>query len=104
MHTKYPDTLPYTYTSQDLSAIEALATSKYRTDPWNWGEEPQSDYQIDLKTNSGTLQLHFDTNPNGLISRIHIFGDYVGSLEREALEARLIGCPPVEEVLQKALM
>jgi len=94
---------PYTYTPQDLAAIETLASSKYRTNQWNWGDEPQFTHQTDLKTDFGTLQLHFDTDSNGLISRIHIFGDYIGNFEREALEARLIGHPPIESALEQAL-
>jgi len=95
---------PYTYTPQDLTAIELLATSKYRTHLWNWGDEPQFSHQTDLKTDFGTLQLHFDTDTNGLISRIHIFGDYISNFEREALEARLIGCQPIESALKQALI
>ena len=99
MRANYPNMQLYTYTREDLAAIEMLAACKYRTDSWNWGEEPQFACQTDLKTPSGTLQLHFDLDGQGVISRIRIFGDYVGGLEREALEARLLGCLPDEEVL-----
>ena len=94
MQSEYPDMQPYTYTSDDLNTIENLAHLKYRTHLWNWGEEPLFAYQTDLKTNTGTMQLHYDTDDNGLISRIRIYGDYVGDFEREALEARLTGCAP----------
>ena len=94
MQGAYSDMQPYSYSQDDLSAIERLAASKYRTDKWNWGEEPQFARQTDLKTDSGTLQLHFDTEHSGTISRIRIFGDYIGNFEREAWEAHLIGCRP----------
>ena len=103
MGNHYPNVQPYAYTPEDLASIHTLAGSKYGTDTWNWGENPQYAYQTDLKTDSGCLQLHFDLNPQGLISRIRIFGDYVAPLDREALENRLIGCQPDEQALAERL-
>ena len=94
MRTTYPNMQPYEYTHNDLTAIESLSAAKYRTDMWNWGEEPQFAHQTEVKSASGTLQLHYDTDSHGLVSRIRIFGDYVNDFEREAMEAHFIGAPP----------
>ena len=99
MRSTYLNMHLYEYTRNDLAAIENVASAKYRTKAWNWGEEPQFSRQTEVKTIFGALQLYFDTDSNGLISRIRLFGDYVGEMEREALEARLIGCRAEEERL-----
>jgi len=91
MRGTYPHIEPYTYTPEDIHAIDTLANTKYRTALWNWGEEPLYAHQTDLKTDFGTVQLHYDTDDNGLISRLRIYSDYVGDFEREALEARWMG-------------
>ncbi|MCL1973545.1 MAG: lipoate--protein ligase [Bacteroidetes bacterium] len=103
MGSRYPNMQPYTYTSKDLAAIQLLADSKYGTFAWNWGEEPQYAQQMELKTSSGNLQLHFDLNFQGLISRIRIYGDYVAPIDREVLEALLIGSLPDKEALMRLL-
>jgi len=91
MRGTYPHIEPYAYTPEDLNAIDTLASTKYRTDLWNWGQEPLFAHQADLKTDSGTVQLHYDTDDNGLISRIRIYSDYVGDFAREAMEAQWMG-------------
>jgi len=100
MRTTFPEMRPYAYTPDDLSAIEQLAASKYRTNEWNWGDEPQFTHQMEFKTASGNLQLYYDTDSNGLISLAHVFGDYIADFEREAIESRLIGCKAEEEMLK----
>ena len=101
MRATYPNVQPYVYTQDDLAAIQSLTDAKYGTDDWNWGEEPQFTHQTEVKTSSGTLQLYYDTDPDGLISHISVFGDYIGHLERDSLEIRLRGCRPEEELLKK---
>ena len=89
----------YTYTQDDLNAIESLSITKYRTDAWNWGDEPQFAHQMEVKTSSGTLQLYYDTDSGGTISRIRIFGDYVDGMEQEKFEKQIIGKIISEEKL-----
>jgi lipoate-protein ligase A len=50
MHSAYSEMKPYSYTSDDLVAIESLAASKYDTLEWNWGEEPRFAHQMELKS------------------------------------------------------
>ena len=101
MRTTCSNVQLYTYTPDDINIIESIAATKYRTDAWNWGDEPQSAHQIEVKTSSGTLQLYYDTNSDGFISHIRIFGDHVEGIEQEKLEKQLIGMKmSVEEVLE----
>ena len=103
MHSAYPNVHSCEYTPDDLKTIESIAASKYRTKEWNWGKEPNFSHTVEVKTESGNLQLYYDTDQDGFISRIHIFGDYVGQLPREALEVHLIGIRPEEELLRNLL-
>jgi lipoate-protein ligase A len=103
MRATYPNIRQYQYTPNDLVGIELLSATKYNTDIWNWGEEPQFTHYTEVKTASGNVQLFYDTDSNDLISRIRIYGDYVNQFEREELEKRLMGCQPSEQTLSEIL-
>lgn len=98
----YPEVQNYTYSSEDLAAIDKLVKEKYDTWQWNFGCSPQYNLQHSLRSQAGHVELYLEVQ-KGIITGIRIFGDFFSDQEIGELEAALCGLPHQREFLAKAL-
>ncbi|MBR4771176.1 MAG: lipoate--protein ligase [Bacteroidales bacterium] len=87
---------PYTYTQEDIQAIDLLAERKYRRAEWNFAAGPAYSYVKTAKFPCGTITLTAKIE-KGIIEGLAITGDYFFTLNtREFCEA-MRGCPLSKE-------
>jgi lipoate-protein ligase A len=87
---KYEDVKFYTYTPEDIAAIEALVESKYKTWEWNFGYSPKYAFQKMIKTEGGNIEIYMNVE-KGIIENIKFHGDFFNVKEVEELEGLLLG-------------
>ncbi len=66
---------PYSWSEEDLRAIEEIAKSRYRRDSWNFGASPKYGLNKVKKFPAGLVELSFDVS-SGKISALEIRGDF----------------------------
>jgi len=79
------------YSEKDLRAIGELKETKYATDEWNFGKNPDSQFTRVAKLSSGLVETHL-TVEDGRIKQIEIFGDYFSDEPTDGLCQKLNGC------------
>ena len=86
------DCTPYTYTEEDLAAIDALRDGRFGNPDWNFGTSPACRFSKVRKFPAGLVEAHFDVR-DGRIRHLQVFGDYF--FERPTAEfcEALEGCP-----------
>ena len=78
--------------AQVIAEVNKLADEKYRTWDWNYGSSPEFTYQHKIRyEGKGTVDVRLNVE-QGKITKIKIFGDFLGSQGTEQLEAALITC------------
>ena len=87
---KYEDVQFYTYTPEDIAAIEALVESKYKTWEWNFGYSPKYAFQKMIKTEGGNIEIYMNVE-KGIIENIKFHGDFFNVKDVEELEGLLLG-------------
>jgi lipoate-protein ligase A len=87
---RYEDVKFYTYTPEDIAAIEALVESKYKTWEWNFGYSPKYAFQKMIKTEGGNIEIYMNVD-KGIIENIKLHGDFFNVKEVEELEGLLLG-------------
>jgi lipoate-protein ligase A len=87
---RYEDVKFYTYTPEDIAAIEALVESKYKTWEWNFGYSPKYAFQKMIKTEGGNIEIYMNVE-KGIIENIKFHGDFFNVKEVEELEGLLLG-------------
>ena len=86
------DCTPYTYSREDLAAIETLRRERFGNPAWNFGASPACAVSNVRKFPAGLLEAHFDVR-DGRICGLRIFGDYFFERPTEDFCALLEGCP-----------
>lgn len=74
----------------DWEAVHELTARKYATWEWNYGESPEFNVQKTRRFPAGEIDLRIDVQ-EGRISRLRVFGDFIGSADVAGLEAILRG-------------
>jgi lipoate-protein ligase A len=94
---KYQTVKFYSYTPQDMAAIQELVDSKYKTWEWNFGYSPKYAFQKLIKTEGGNIEIYMNVE-KGIITSIKFHGDFFNVKDVEELEAALMGSKhtPVE--------
>ena len=87
---RYEDVEFYTYTPEDIAAIEALVESKYKTWEWNFGYSPKYAFQKMIKTEGGNIEIYMNVE-KGIIENIKFHGDFFNVKDVEELEGLLLG-------------
>ena len=82
----------YTLTAADREAVDRLAREKYATWQWNYGRSPACKIRRDLKCAAGLVTVQMDVN-HGVISALHLSGDFFGNGDLHELEEALTGLP-----------
>ncbi len=99
----YPDAQLYELTDDDHKKIEELASVKYSTWDWNFGNSPAYNFRKVMRTgNSGTLEFCMDVR-NGVIKQTRIFGDYFSHSDPKEIEAVLADIPHEEKAIRHAV-
>jgi lipoate-protein ligase A len=81
----------YTYSDDDIQAIEKIAEEKYRTWDWNFGYSPKYTYQKLIKTNGGNIEIYFYVE-KGVIEEAKFHGDFFNIEDKLEIETALKGC------------
>ena len=85
----YPDAKAYTFTDEDIEAINRLVEKKYGTWEWNYGKSPKFNYKHSRKFSAGVIEVYAEIE-NGIIKDIHFHGDYFGHEDVSAITNQLI--------------
>lgn len=83
-----PDLQEHSLTPEEMTAIQLLAESKYRTWEWNYGGSPPFTLSKSQKYPFGlvTLRLYIES---GQLRTLKIYGDFFGRKEAGILEKKL---------------
>lgn len=82
------DSRMYTFTPEDIKAIEKIRDEKYATEQWNYGYSPNYSFKKGLRTNGGTIEMNLDVE-KGIIRKAKIFGDFFNEKDIEEIEKAL---------------
>lgn len=86
------DITEYHLTDEDQAAISKLMHDKYETWEWNYGFYKEYSVRREAKFDSGLITVDMDIE-HGIISDIHLSGDFFGSGDIRDLELQLRGVP-----------
>lgn len=89
-------------TDSDWKAVHELATSRYGSWAWNYGENPPSNVQHAIRYPAGEIDARIDVR-EGRIESIRLFGDFMGRFDVSELEAKLIRVPFDRQSISAAL-
>ena len=96
------DCVPYTFTEEDITAIEKIKDKKYATDEWNYGMSPAYSFRKEIKTDGGMLEMNLDVE-KGVIQKVKIFGDFFNERDIAEIEKALESQAHNEAVLRAVL-
>lgn len=97
-----PDAEMYSFSTQDIDAINQLREEKYLSWDWNFGYSPQYNFRKTLKTDGGKLEVVLKVT-NGIIENARFFGDYFNKLDPSDIEQALVGTAHREAALKDKL-
>lgn len=80
----------YTFTEEDISAINELVKDKYSRYEWNVGRSPKAENTFEARFDFGTFRMDFDT-VNGLMKNVRITGDFFSAKPVSELESKIEG-------------
>lgn len=86
----YPDFKVYEPTSEDIAAIEKLATEKYQTWDWIFGYSPRYRFTNTIETPNDTISVSLLVE-KGRITEAAFFGEIQDEIGQKLAEA-LVGC------------
>ena len=93
---------PYTYSAEDLAAVEELRNNKYLPDSWNFGHSPAYSLNNIKKFPGGLVEFSITTK-GGTISAMEIHGDYFFTRPTEEFIAAITGIPHTMEAVSQPL-
>ena len=92
----------YTFTPEDIAAIEKLVKEKYGTWDWNFGHSPKYDVQKAFKSEGGFVEVHLNVH-KGIIHDVKIFGDFFNKYDIQVVENLLKQTPHNEQAIREKL-
>lgn len=100
--TNFPNAMRYTFTPEDITAINHLRDTKYSTWEWNFGASPKFNYNKMIRTAGGSVEVMM-TIEKGHIECIKIWGDFFAKGDIEQLESLFIGVAYQEDAIADLL-
>lgn len=94
--------VPYTFTPEDIRAIEKLRDEKYSTWEWNFGSSPKFDYSKMMRTSGGNVEVNLFVE-KGNIVKIKIFGDFFSRTDITEFENMFVGQPYREDSIRNII-
>lgn len=88
---------------KDVLEIEKLRKEKYETWEWNYGVSPEFDYKNSMRFEGGKIETLLNI-VDGSIRECKIYGDFLGLLDINEIEKRMIDLKYREEDIDKFLM
>lgn len=92
----------YTFTPEDIRAIEKIRDEKYATEEWNYGHSPAYSFQNTIRTEGGTIEMNLDID-QGIIRKAKIYGDFFNVKDIAEIEQALEGVKHTEKALRDVL-
>jgi len=89
-------------TGEDIKGVNSLSESKYRSWEWNYGRSPEFNIQKKKRFDFGQIDARIFVK-DGVITKIKIYGDFLGHGELQKLEERVTGIKYESEALEKSL-
>ena len=87
---------------EEISRIETLAESKYRTWQWNYGNSPKYSFSSSSYLSCGTVEVNLEIT-EGTITNAAIYGDFFSVLPLEEFVSALIGTSHSRQALREKL-
>lgn len=97
-----PDSRMYSFTPDDIIAIEKIRDEKYATNEWNYGYSPDYSFKKGTRTQGGTIEMNLDVE-KGIIHKAKIFGDFFNEKDIEEIEKALENTSHNELAIRKRL-
>ncbi len=94
----YEDSILYELNDHDKQKIRELADSKYSKWEWNFGYQAKYNFNKQIKTNGGNLEINLEVI-DGIIEKAKIYGDYFNTKDTSEFEDLLIGTKHEENSL-----
>lgn len=82
--------IKYQFTEKDIQEISSLRDAKFSSWEWNFGYSPKYQLNKALTYGKGTISLHMNVE-KGIIRKLRIEGDFLGSKDIHDLEDVLVG-------------
>ncbi len=92
----------YELDMEDLKAIRDLMDKRYNRWEWNYGESPDFSIEKRGRYEGGTIEFCFNIK-EGNISKVKIYGDFLGTKDLSALEEKIKGLRYEEGAFREAL-
>ena len=93
---------PYSLTTQDLAAVQALRDSRYATWEWNFGYKKEYTFHKDSYFPGGLLDVRMNILGDR-IAEVRIFGDYFGRRDVSEVEQALTGAAYTPQEIRSRL-
>jgi lipoate-protein ligase A len=99
----YMDSNIYSFTDNDLNAINKLTEEKYSTYEWNFGYSPKYSYYNEKRFAGGSLEVNIDVE-RGIIKAVRLQGDFFGKRDVVDIESALIGVRYTADDIREVLL
>ncbi|NMP36511.1 MAG: lipoate--protein ligase [Clostridiales bacterium] len=100
--TKALGAVEYSFSSEDIQAINDLRDKKYSTWEWNYGASPQYSFSKEKRFPGGSVRVSFNVE-QGKIKDCSICGDFFSQLDVSGLESLLNSQPHNEKFISDVL-
>lgn len=92
----------YELNDQDKDEIEKLASSKYATWEWVYGNSPNFTYWHELKYENGILDIGLVVE-SGVITNLAVYGDFFGTRDVDEMTGYFVGLPYEKSAIEAVL-
>jgi len=97
-----PASRVHEYSEKDIESINKLVEQKYSTWEWNFGYSPKYNFEKQVKTEGGHLEIYMHVE-KGVIRDIRFFGDFFNEYEVDEFEKKLYGVKHEENAIREVL-